>query len=116
MLKNPKVKCPTCNGHGKICYDDAIGITMPCGTCGGAKALALNGAQLASSLPLIKVWLGLTGNQLRLRKRKGEKCEAEIFNQGRIGLGTGDTLDEALAKAFDSAIEFMNEEGVDATA
>lgn len=115
MTKNPKVMCDNCMGYGSICYDDAIGISMSCGLCYGKKQVAFNGKQLASSFLRINLWLQLTGNELRVRA-KSNAWEAQIFNQGRIGVGAGATMEEALAKAFDMAIEFMNDEGIEATA
>lgn len=115
MMKNPVVMCDNCMGHGRICYDDAIGISTSCGLCYGKKQVAFNGEQLASSFLRINLWLKLTGNELRLRA-KGDAWEAQVFYQGRIGVGNDVTMERALAKAFDMAIEFMNEEGVAATA
>ena len=106
-MENPKMRCHNCWGRGRICYND--GTSTTCGLCHGEKRVALNGTQIASSPRCIHLWLQLTGNELRLRA-KGKTWEAQVFNQGRIGLGEGDTMQEALAKAFDTAIEFMNDE------
>jgi len=105
IMNNPEVKCDKCNGFGYD--DDAHALALPCRLCHGAGVIS--GKHLASSLEYISIWLGLTGNQLRLRKYRG-KWEAQVFNQGRIGLGEGNTMQEALTKAFDMAIEFMNDE------
>jgi len=101
-MENLIMFCTGCQGRGRICLDDYIGLNVDCGSCHGKGAMVWTGEQLLSDPPHLEAWLKRTGLRLHLRA-EGDTIHAFVQGDAFECHARATALAEAVATALDNA-------------